>query len=96
MPDARPAQRLLLLFWGRGQGLGQGLGRGLGLPEQEFMEECVDRLRTLQHHHVAAFINELQEGQQQDLRGGAQAQGGQRRMVPRGAPKPTPTPRLQR
>lgn len=65
--DTRPAQWLLLFLWGRRQGLGQGLGRGLGLPEQEFVEQRVDGLRTLQHHHVTAFIDELQEGQEQDL-----------------------------
>lgn len=31
------------------------------------MEQRVDHLWTLQHHHVAAFINELQESQEQDL-----------------------------
>lgn len=88
--DARPAQRLLLLFWGRRQGLGQGLGRGLGLPEQEFVEQRVDRLWTLQHHHVAAFIDELQEGQQQDLQAG-QGWGHRFRMAKAGCPG-TPKP----
>ena len=67
LSDTWPAQWLLLFLWGRRQGLGQGLGRRRGLPEQEFVEQRVDGLRTLQHHHVTAFIDELQEGQEQDL-----------------------------
>ena len=86
--DTRPAQWLLLFLWGRRQGLGQGLGRGLGLPEQEFVEQRVDGLRTLQHHHVTAFIDELQEGQEQDLQrrraqsGQSQDPGAQGRSTP--------------
>lgn len=51
-------------------------GEGLRLPEQELVQEGVDRLRTLQHDHVAALVYHLQEGQQQDL--GAKREGGVR------------------
>jgi len=50
-----------------GFGLLLGGGGGGGLPEEELVEEGVDRLRTLHHDHVAAVVQHLQEGQQQDL-----------------------------
>ena len=52
------------------------------------MEQRVDGLRTLQHHHVTAFIDELQEGQEQDLQrrraqsGQSQGPGAQGRSTP--------------
>lgn len=47
------------------------------------MQEGVDRLRTLQHDHVAALVYHLQEGQQQDL--GAKREGGGSETAPGGA-----------
>lgn len=35
------------------------------------MQQGVDCLWALHHHHVAAFLNDFQEGEQQDLKGGS-------------------------
>lgn len=88
--DAPLARWLLLLLWRLGLGLGQSLGRGFRLPEQELVEQRVDRLRALQHHHVAAFIDKFQEGQEQDLQGC----GAQDRAVRGQLPWDSPPPRM--
>lgn len=44
-------------------GAGFRFGRGVRLPEEELVQEGVDTLGTLHHHHVTAFVDYLQEGQ---------------------------------
>lgn len=36
-------------------------------PEKELVEEGVDGVGTLHHDHVTSFLNDLQEGKQEDL-----------------------------
>lgn len=36
-------------------------------PEKELVEEGVDGVGTLHHDHVTSFLNDLQEGEQEDL-----------------------------
>lgn len=44
-----------------------GFFRHVGLPQEELVQEGVDRVGTLHHNHVTSFINDFQECEQKDL-----------------------------
>lgn len=41
---------------------------GVRLPQEELVQQGVDRLWALHHYHVAAFLYDFQEGEQKDLK----------------------------